>query len=78
MARALRNIRLCIAVDGDGNPQSAQAQYEVYDDAAPEMSKGGTLAIDSPDFTKTFHDTGVAGEFWEDMIADIEAAEGIV
>lgn len=76
MARALSNVGCYIETDKDGNPQGTPLwTYDVADGAA---KVGGKSYTDSaPDYTKTYHSTGVVGEFWRDGIDAIKARENI-
>ncbi len=76
MARALGSKVDCfISTDKDGNPVSPVLwTYTVEDGAA---KKKGTWSDESPDFTKTFHNTGAVGEFWRDAVDTIKTNEGI-
>lgn len=77
MARALgSNVTCYIPTDKDGNPQGAVIwEYIVEDGAA---SKSGSWIDESPDFGKTFHNTGAVGEFWRDAVDTIKSNESIV
>lgn len=76
MARALGSIvNVYVGTDKDGNPVgNALWEYSVVDGNA---KKTGHLDDASPDYTKTYHNTGAVGEFWRDGVDAIKTAEGI-
>ena len=80
MARALDKVEFYIKgdpsadLDGSGNA-ACLVTYDVVDGAA--RKSGNAYDVPSPDWTKTFHNTGAAGEFVRDVVDAIKTAEGI-
>jgi hypothetical protein len=74
MAKALTEVSVLFDVDDAGAPQCALVIYKVEDGAA---SREGQHHVDTPDFTKVFHNTGAVGEFYRDAVDEIKTKEGI-
>jgi len=80
MARALDKVEFYISgdpstdLDGSGNARCLVI-YDVVDGSA--RKDGNSHEVDSPDWSKTFHNTGAVGEFVRDTLDAIKTAEGI-
>lgn len=78
MAKQVGSFEIIIRGSATEGPQQAFVRYHVEEATDPTLR--GPMkerVLESPDFTKTFHDAGTTGEFWKDELAQSETDEGI-